>query len=86
MVVGRGLLIMASWQIQVAIISLQFVIWYFGNDDLQNSIKDSIFGVGGKYKNTEDLKKQNEAFDKALVAVGFKDDTASEKEEAKSHR
>lgn len=77
---------MASWQIQVAIISIQAIIWYFGNDDLQNSIKDSVFGVGEKYKNIGDLKKQDEAFDKALVAVGFKGEATSDREEAKSHR
>lgn len=30
MVVGGGLLIMANWQIQAAIIELQIVILYFG--------------------------------------------------------
>lgn len=85
MVLGRGLLYMASWQVQVAIVAIQVVIWYFGNDDLQNSLNDSVFGVGEKYKNNDDLKKQDEAFDKALVAIGFKDDATSGAEEAKSH-
>ncbi|KWZ43337.1 Fis family transcriptional regulator [Burkholderia savannae] len=85
MVLGRGLLYMASWQVQVAIVAIQVVIWYFGNDDLQNSLNDSVFGVGKQYKNNDDLKKQDEAFDKALVAIGFKDDATSGAEEAKSH-
>ncbi|WP_258008077.1 hypothetical protein [Burkholderia pseudomallei] len=72
MVVGRVLLFMVSWEIQVADIAIQVVVWALSNDDLQNAMLDSVFGMERKYKVVADLKRQDEAFDKALVAVGFR--------------
>ncbi len=82
MVVGRVLLFMASWEIQVAVIAIQVVIWALSNDDLQNAMLDSVFGMERKYKVVADLKRQDEAFDKALVAVGFKSEETDEKGKA----
>ncbi|AHE26756.1 hypothetical protein AQ917_21320 [Burkholderia pseudomallei] len=82
MVVGRVLLFMASWEIQVAVIAIQVVIWVLSNADLQNAMLDSVFGMERKYKVVADLKRQDEAFDKALVAVGFKSEETDEKGKA----
>ncbi|WP_317737844.1 hypothetical protein [Burkholderia pseudomallei] len=82
MVVGRVLLFMASWEIQVAVIAIQVVIWALSNGDLQNAMLDSVFGMERKYKVVADLKRQDEAFDKALVAVGFKSEETDEKGKA----
>lgn len=82
MVVGRVLLFMASWEIQVAVIAIQVVIWALSNDDLQNAMLDSVFGMERKHKVVADLKRQDEAFDKALVAVGFKSEETDEKGKA----
>ncbi|AIP15091.1 hypothetical protein [Burkholderia pseudomallei] len=73
---------MASWEIQVAVIAIQVVIWALSNDDLQNAMLDSVFGMERKYKVVADLKRQDEAFDKALVAVGFKSEETDEKGKA----
>ncbi|WP_235364227.1 hypothetical protein [Burkholderia pseudomallei] len=81
MVVGRVLLFMASWD-QVAVIAIQVVIWVLSNADLQNAMLDSVFGMERKYKVVADLKRQDEAFDKALVAVGFKSEETDEKGKA----
>ncbi|KGT00603.1 fis family regulatory domain protein [Burkholderia pseudomallei MSHR4012] len=80
--VGRVLLFMASWEIQVAVIAIQVVIWVLSNADLQNAMLDSVFGMERKYKVVADLKRQDEAFDKALVAVGFKSEETDEKGKA----
>ncbi|CAJ9933966.1 Uncharacterised protein [Burkholderia pseudomallei] len=80
--VGRVLLFMASWEIQVAVIAIQVVIWALSNGDLQNAMLDSVFGMERKYKVVADLKRQDEAFDKALVAVGFKSEETDEKGKA----
>ncbi|CAJ9074930.1 Uncharacterised protein [Burkholderia pseudomallei] len=80
--VGRVLLFMASWEIQVAVIAIQVVIWALSNDDLQNAMLNSVFGMERKYKVVADLKRQDEAFDKALVAVGFKSEETDEKGKA----
>lgn len=85
MVVGRVLLFMASWEIQVAAIAIQVVIWSLGNNDLQNAILDSVFGLSKKYKKVGDIKNQNECFDKALVAVGFKVGDGSLMDVVKDH-
>ncbi|VBD64054.1 Uncharacterised protein [Burkholderia pseudomallei] len=77
--VGRVLLFMVSWEIQVADIAIQVVVWALSNGDLQNAMLDSVFGMERKYKVVADLKRQDEAFDKALVAVGFKSEETDEK-------
>ncbi|AHE31858.1 hypothetical protein AQ837_00385 [Burkholderia pseudomallei] len=82
MVVGRVLLFMVSWEIQVADIAIQVVVWALSNGDLQNAMLDSVFGMERKYKVVADLKRQDEAFDKALVAVGFKSEETDEKGKA----
>ncbi|KGC49153.1 hypothetical protein DO66_5019 [Burkholderia pseudomallei] len=82
MVVGRVLLFMVSWEIQVADIAIQVVVWALSNDDLQNAMLDSVFWMERKYKVVADLKRQDEAFDKVLVAVGFKSEETDEKGKA----
>ncbi|KGW58658.1 fis family regulatory domain protein [Burkholderia pseudomallei MSHR1029] len=80
--VGRVLLFMVSWEIQVADIAIQVVVWALSNGDLQNAMLDSVFGMERKYKVVADLKRQDEAFDKALVAVGFKSEETDKKGKA----
>lgn len=68
---------MASWEIQVAVIAIQVVIWALSNDDLQNAMLDSVFGMERKYKVVADLKRQDEA-----LAVGFKSEETDGKGKA----
>ncbi|QBG94630.1 Fis family transcriptional regulator [Xanthomonas oryzae] len=71
MALGRWLLILASWEIQIIIISLQVLIWYFSDDELQKSIEESVFGIDAKCKSQNELTKQDAAFGKAMESVGF---------------
>ncbi|QBG94629.1 Fis family transcriptional regulator [Xanthomonas oryzae] len=71
MTVGRWLLILAGWEVQVAIIGIQLLIWLFSDNDLQKAIEESVFGIEAKYKTNPDAIKQDQAFKKAMEAVGF---------------
>ncbi|QBH01325.1 Fis family transcriptional regulator [Xanthomonas oryzae] len=71
MTVGRWLVILASWEIQVAIIGIQLLIWSLSDNELQKAIEESIFGIQTKYKENPDEIRQDQAFKKAMEAVGF---------------
>ncbi|WP_428949111.1 T6SS effector BTH_I2691 family protein [Xanthomonas oryzae pv. oryzicola] len=71
MTVGRWLLILASWEIQVAIIGIQVLIWSLSDNDLQKIIEESVFGTQVKYKFNSESIKQDQGFKKAMESVGF---------------
>ena len=73
MAVGRVLLFLGSWQIQVGLIGLQVFIWWLTDDALQECLERSVFGTDPEYSTPE---KQDEEFNKALVDVGLKAEAA----------
>lgn len=73
LILGRALLFLGTWEIQVVIVGIQVLIWSLSPNDLQDACAKSTFGISPEYKNA---KQQDEAFKKALVAVGLKEEDA----------
>ncbi|VWD29508.1 hypothetical protein BLA17378_07214 [Burkholderia aenigmatica] len=77
MVLGRGVLIMAGWEVAVAAVIIQFLIWYFTDNDLQTWLEKCVFGK--KPANPVwDAGKQHNEFEKALTATGLSTDGMSQ--------
>ncbi|MFL9919658.1 Fis family transcriptional regulator [Paraburkholderia fungorum] len=77
LILGRALLFLGTWEIQVVIVGIQVLIWWLSPNELQDACAKSAFGVDPEYKTA---KQQDEAFQKALMAVGLtKDDASSDK-------
>lgn len=70
---GRALLFLGTWEIQVVIGGIQVLIWWLSPNDLQDACAKSTFGVSPEYKTA---KQHDEAFQKALVATGLKEEDA----------
>jgi hypothetical protein len=67
---GRAVLFLAGWEVMIAVTLIQGLIWYFSDDDLQEWFEECAFGIAPA-KPTWTVKQQNEAFAKALEAVGL---------------
>lgn len=73
LIVGRALLFLGTWEVQVVIVGIQILIWWLTPNELQDACAKSAFGIDPEYRMA---KQQGEAFQKALVAVGLKEDDA----------
>jgi len=71
LVVGRLVLILASWEVAVALVVMQLLIAYFSDNELQTWFEKCAFG---KEQDSPPwaMDKQHEEFEKALAAVGLK--------------
>lgn len=72
MFIGRSILALAGWQVTVAIILIQGLIWAVSKDDLQKWLETSSFGIAPD--SDADPKKQHRAFEKVLTSMGFEAD------------
>ena len=68
---GRAVLFLAGWEVMIAVTLIQGLIWYFSDDDLQTWFENCAFGVSPKSNPAWTPKQQDEAFAKALEAVGL---------------
>ncbi|WP_148283817.1 hypothetical protein [Burkholderia cepacia] len=44
LLLGRGVLILTGWEVALAVVAIQFLIWYFSDDELQKWLEKSAFG------------------------------------------
>ncbi|PRH49111.1 T6SS effector BTH_I2691 family protein [Burkholderia multivorans] len=72
LLLGRGVLIMTGWEVAVAVVAIQFLIWYFSDDDLQIWLEKCAFGR--KPNPAWDAGKQSDEFEKALKVMGLSAD------------
>ncbi|KVO84484.1 hypothetical protein WL30_02755 [Burkholderia ubonensis] len=73
LLLGRGILIMTGWEVALAVVAIQFLIWYFSDDDLQTWLEKCTFGR--KPVNPAwDAGKQSDEFEKALKVMGLSAD------------
>ncbi|KVL12187.1 hypothetical protein WJ45_34175 [Burkholderia ubonensis] len=73
LLLGRGILIMTGWEVALAVVAIQFLIWYFSDDDLQKWLEKCTFGR--KSVNPAwDAGKQSDEFEKALKVMGLSAD------------
>ena len=68
---GRAVLFLAGWEVMIAVTLIQGLVWYFSDDDLQTWFENCTFGVAPKSSPRWNAKQQNDAFAKALEAVGL---------------
>jgi hypothetical protein len=70
LLLGRGVLIMTGWEVALGVVAIQFLTWYFSDDDLQTWLEKCAFGL--KPANPAwDAGRQREEFDKALKLTGL---------------
>ncbi|WP_332451805.1 hypothetical protein, partial [Burkholderia ubonensis] len=73
LLLGRGILIMTGWEVALAVVAIQFLIWYFSDDDLQKWLEKCTFGR--KSVNPAwDAGRQSDEFEKALKVMGLSAD------------
>jgi hypothetical protein len=70
LLLGRGVLFLAGWEIAVVITVIQVLIWYFSDNDLQTWFEKCAFGKSPNHPAWE-AGKQHEEFEKALASVGL---------------
>ncbi|MGN7981825.1 T6SS effector BTH_I2691 family protein [Burkholderia sp. 22313] len=70
LLLGRGVLILTGWEVAVAVVAIQFLIWYFSDDDLQIWLEKCAFGRKAATL-AWDAGKQSDEFDKALKVMGL---------------
>ncbi|MCA8297659.1 hypothetical protein LGN19_28105 [Burkholderia sp. AU30198] len=70
---GRSVLILTGWEVAVAVVAIQFMIWYFSDDELQTWLEKCAFGR--KPANPAwDAGKQSNEFETALKVMGLSAD------------
>ncbi|WP_423383600.1 T6SS effector BTH_I2691 family protein [Burkholderia sp. LMG 32019] len=73
LLLGRGVLILTGWEVAVAVVAIQFLIWYFSDDELQTWLEKCAYGR--KPANPAwDAGKQSDEFEKALKVMGLSTD------------
>jgi hypothetical protein len=68
---GRAVLFLAGWEVMIVVTLVQVLIWYFSDDDLQTWFENCAFGAAPKSSPPWTAQQQNDAFAKALEAVGL---------------
>ena len=67
---GRGVLILTGWEVAVAVVAIQFLIWYFSDAELQTWLEKCAFGR--KPANPAwNAGKQSDEFETALKVMGL---------------
>ncbi|SAK88070.1 hypothetical protein AWB75_06018 [Caballeronia catudaia] len=77
LLLGRAVLFLAGWEVAVVLMVIQFLVWYFSDNDLQTWLEKCWFG---KSPNNPlwDSSQQRAEFDKALAATGLKSEEVTQ--------
>ncbi|WP_175911636.1 T6SS effector BTH_I2691 family protein [Burkholderia sp. BCC1640] len=73
LLLGRSVLILTGWEVALAVVAIQFLIWYFSDDDLQTWLEKCVFGRKTASPSW-DAGKQSDEYEKALKAMGLSTD------------